>query len=193
MFGRPLHCFLTAQRNSIFLYYFCIVFWKYLFFVAKAVWQDGAVTNVPVMVFIDCEVPPPDLLADHRLQKGSVSIVFFLLSLVLLIFLFVEKEEFVSMNEVWENMLILFMFIKTIIICYSWVCLGFRICQTHWLAKIRKIFRRYFCKELCKHFVCQLAMIERKIDCFGLATSTWELCSSHDSQRGFVFSQIQTH
>jgi hypothetical protein len=42
-----LHCFLGAQP----------------------IYVNNNVSNVPYLVFIDCEVPPPALLADHRLQK----------------------------------------------------------------------------------------------------------------------------
>jgi hypothetical protein len=49
LFARPhaLHCFLGAQP----------------------IYVNNNVSNVPYLVFIDCEVPPPALLADHRLQK----------------------------------------------------------------------------------------------------------------------------
>lgn len=49
LFARPhsLHCFLGAQP----------------------IYVNNNVSNVPYLVFIDCEVPPPPVLADHRLQK----------------------------------------------------------------------------------------------------------------------------
>lgn len=71
LFGRkyPLHIFLGAQRNRTIVIAcpHCIIsFWPSL-----ACYQDGQVFNVPYVVVIDCAVAPPDVLADHRLQKGA--------------------------------------------------------------------------------------------------------------------------